>query len=334
MKSDIMTVIGLCARRTISSFIFVTISLFISAQQPMKCLAVITDMIGEVVIHKANTNMINAFWGAQLSEGDIIRTSKASGVALLFSDGNLVNLGAESNIEITRSNENQGSSGSKSIKGDPSMIATFSALTMKRENKNEVGILADLRSVNTDLPIELISPCNTFIKLTNPSFTWQADESMDEFIVSLFNNKGLVWSKKVSGNQLEYPEDEKELTYGESYFWHVEGDIMLESYKSLNQEFSILPPGKINDVVTQEENIKDLFSDDLNSGSYHSVLGAYYMNNGLFEEAIKEFTRVSEINPDAALPHEILGRLYTDVGKKDLAISELQKALQLAKKAE
>ena len=34
------------------------------------------------------------------------------------------------------------------------------------------------------------------------------------------------------------------------------------------------------------------------------------------------------------MPHEILGKLYADVGKKDLAIMELQKALQLTKKEE
>lgn len=334
MKTVILTPICPYLRRIISSLLFVTISLLISAQQSAKCLAVITDMIGEVVIHKANTNIIKAVWGAQLSEGDMIKTAKASRVALLFSNGNLINLGANSNIEISSSDETKGQSDSKLIKGDPSMIATFSALTLKRENKNEVGVLADLRTVNTNLPIELISPCNTLIKLTKPSFSWQTNQSMDEFQVRLFNSKGLVWSKKVSGNKLEYPENEEALTYGESYFWHIEGDVMLESYKSLNQEFSILSPEKINDVVAQEEYFKDFFRDDLNSGSYHSVLGAYYMNNGLLEEAIEEFSLVSEINPEAALPHEILGKLYTDVGKKDLAISELQKALQLAKKEE
>jgi len=40
------------------------------------------------------------------------------------------------------------------------------------------------------------------------------------------------------------------------------------------------------------------------------------------------------MNPDAPLPHEILGSLYSDVGNKDKAIEELQKALALAKNKE
>jgi len=40
------------------------------------------------------------------------------------------------------------------------------------------------------------------------------------------------------------------------------------------------------------------------------------------------------MNPDAPLPHEILGSLYSDVGNKDKAIEELQKALLLSKNKE
>ena len=55
------------------------------------------------------------------------------------------------------------------------------------------------------------------------------------------------------------------------------------------------------------------------------------MNQGLLQDAINEFQIVSGINPDAPLPHEILGSLYSDAGNKDKAIEEFQKALKLSK---
>jgi len=61
------------------------------------------------------------------------------------------------------------------------------------------------------------------------------------------------------------------------------------------------------------------------------VLGAFYINQGLLQDAINEFQIIAEVNVDAPLPHEILGSLYSDVGNKDKAIEELQKALSLAK---
>jgi tetratricopeptide (TPR) repeat protein len=55
------------------------------------------------------------------------------------------------------------------------------------------------------------------------------------------------------------------------------------------------------------------------------------MNQGLLQDAVSEFIIISRINPDAPLPHEILGTLYSDAGNKDKAIEELQKALALSK---
>lgn len=317
------------------SFIFfVALSFLTYAQESTNCLAVITDMSGEVIIQKAQTKERKAVWGTQLYERDVIKTSKGSRATLLFSNGNLINLGANSSIEISISNKTTAEADTKSEKVSKVMVTNFLTLTNKRKKDKEVGVLAGKRSVNTIQTVELISPCNTLIKTTRPSFSWHTRESIDEFEIKLYNGKGLLWSRKVSDNKLAFPDNEQDLEYGESYFWHVEGDVMLESYKSLNHEFSILSTDRINEVAEQEEDIKDFFKGDLNSSTYHSAIGAYYMDIGLHEEAIEEFLLVSEINQQAALPHEILGKLYTYVGKKDQAISELHKALELAKKEE
>jgi len=74
-----------------------------------------------------------------------------------------------------------------------------------------------------------------------------------------------------------------------------------------------------------------MFKNDPESSSMHSVLGAYYTNKGLLQDAINEFQSIARLNIDSALPHELLGSLYSKVGEKDKAIDELQKALTLAK---
>jgi tetratricopeptide (TPR) repeat protein len=54
----------------------------------------------------------------------------------------------------------------------------------------------------------------------------------------------------------------------------------------------------------------------------------------LLQDAIEHFQAVAEINSDAPLPHEILGSLYSEIGEKDKAIEELQKALALTNNKE
>jgi len=324
------------ARARSTKLIFPITILFLITNFPLsaqsdgnKCLAVITDLKGDVEVRRANNDKLNGDWGLQLYNGDKIKTLRASSVSLIFSNGNLVNLGGNSSIEISGGKESSEEDFERSRNVNRAMIGNFAALTQKREKQKEVGVLAGLRSVGSKPPIELISPCNTSIINNRPSFEWFTEIPVDEFEIKLFDKNGLVWSAKVTGNKIEYPENAKTLDFGETYFWHIEGESLLESYKSLNYEFSILSEEQIDEVKSQETLIKELVKDNINSSNYHSLLGAYYFNTGLLENAIIEFKKVSEKNPDSAIVHEILGQLYTYTGKKDMAIQELNKALKL-----
>jgi len=302
------------------------------AQQQSQCLAVITALNGDVLIKKDNkTEFVKAYWGTQLFQGDQIRTSANSEVTLTLSNSSFIRLGSNSMITIS-GNETIATEKSGNVREISSAaMIDLSALTLKRDSKTESGALAGLRSDNTEKTIELTSPYNTLIKTYRPLFSWTANTSFDNYIVNLYNSKGLVWKKKVSDSMMDYPESEKDLEYGESYFWNVEGEGLIENEKSGNFKFSVLTNEKLKEVATQEALIKGTLKDEQETSSLHSVLGAYYLNQGLLEDAIKEFEIISEMNPEAPLPHEILGSLYSDVGNKDKAIEELQKALALSK---
>jgi len=302
------------------------------AQQPSQCLAVITEINGEALLKKVGkSEFLKASWGNQLFQGDEIKTSDKSEVKLLFSNSNLISLGPNSTIKISgkESSVTQTTGNVKNISS--AMLVDLSAFTLNNDDKNDVGALAGLRSVTIGMTIQLTAPNNTLIKTDRPSFSWITKKSFDNYVVNLYNSKGLVWSKKVSENSLKYPENEKGLEYGESYFWNVEGEYLIDTDKSANHKFSVLSLEKSREVEENENKIRTTFKNDPGSSSLHSVLGGYYINKGLLQDAILEFLTIAKINTDAALPHEILGSLYSEVGDKDKAIDELQKALTLAK---
>jgi len=303
-----------------------------SAQEQPQYIAVITGLKGSVLLKKADKpGFEKTYWGTQLFKGDQIRTESSSEVSITFSDGSIIGLGPGGSISISGEDPSI-TTGSGNIKKVTSaMIADMSALTSRRDAGKDVGALAGLRSVGIEEPIELTSPYNTIIKTNRPTFTWIPRKSYDKYIVNLYSSKGLVWSNKVSENILNFPESEKELEPGETYFWNVEGEDLLDNIKSANYKFSVLSYEKFKEVLDQETLIRQTFDNDTDSTSLHSFLGAYYLNQGLLEDAIREFEIISGMNPDAPLPHEILGSLYSDVGNKDKAIEELQKALALSK---
>jgi len=303
------------------------------SQQEPQYLALITDITGEALVKKAQrAGFEKALWGMQLYEGDKIKTLESSGVSLLFSNNNFITLGPNSTLTISK--------GPTSLKNSPELIrnagtelfADFSNLTLRRTREGEIGALAGLRLGGPELVIELLSPRDTKIKTTRPSFMWSSKKEFDKFKVKLFDSSGLVWARETSVTRLDYPEDETPLAYGKSYFWQVESEGHLESFKSPSVGFNILSEEELQQVASEEKRVQDMFKDDLNSSNYHSLLGAYYGKLGLREEAIAKFEMIAKLHAEAPLPHEILGKLYSDIGLKDKAIAELQKALELSQK--
>jgi hypothetical protein len=306
---------------------------FSVAQQPVPCLAVITEISGEVTVKKADkSEYVNALWGTQLFHGDQIKTSERSGVTLAFSNGDFVSLEQNSAITLSAKGTTADVKSSNVRNISSAMMVNLPSFTLKKNEKRDIGALADLRAVSAEQTIELNYPLNTVIKTNRPVFSWIPKKTFENYIVNLYNSKGLVWSSKISGNVMEYPVNQKELEFGETYFWNVEGENLIDSDKSANRKFSVISLEKSREVEVQEKAYKSTFREEQESSNLHSVLGAYYINQGLLQDAIEEFHIISKMNADAPLPHEILGSLYTEAGNKDKAIEELQKALELTKK--
>jgi hypothetical protein len=304
------------------------------AGQSSKCVAVVTEIKGNVLIKEFNkTEFKKVFWGAQLFQGDQIRTDDNSMVSMLFANSNLIRLEANSSMTLP-DNKTTSSIKTENIPESMSaaMVSGFSTLISRRDSREEKGALAGLRAGITEQAIVPDSPCNTFIRTLTPSFAWSSNKPFDKLTINLYNSKGLVWSSKSSGSIMKYPGNEKPLEFGESYFWNVEGEDLLENVRSGNFKFSVLSNDKVMEVEKQTDLIRKTFNNEPENSSLHSVLGSYFINEGLMEDAINEFQIIAKINKDSPMPHEILGSIYSDIGKKDKAIEELQKALELTGK--
>jgi tetratricopeptide (TPR) repeat protein len=304
-----------------------------NAQQNSRCVAVITGISGDVFLRKVNDKeFARASWGTQLYSGDQVKTSDNSGTTLAFSNNSIVKLAQNSQITVSGEGSKAENTGEIVNNVSTGIMIDLSETISKKEYAKEEGAMAGLRSTGTENPIVLFSPVNTQIKTLRPSFSWSAKGSFSNYIVTLYKSQGSVWTRKITGNSLNFPENEKELENGVSYFWNVEVEAPAESEKSEIKKFSVISLEKSKEVAEQEKMISEAFRNEQENSSLHSLLGAYYIKQGLFQDALKEFQEVCEMNPEAPMPHEILGSLYTRIGNKDKAIEELQKALALSQK--
>lgn len=271
-----------------------------------------------------------AAWGTQLYAGDEVKTSNTGAASILMSNNSLIELGPGSSMTIA-----EGPGGShkkfKTISGvDSENLIDLSGLTMRGTSGGELVALAGLRAAGPEQLLVQLSPRNSKIRSLRPTFSWQSSVQVEKFKLKLFDKNGLLWTKETDETTLEYPQNERPLGHGETYFWQIEGLGLVESYQSASVGFSVLSEKDLAVVENHERNLNELFSDDRTTTSYDFLTGTLYQQQGLVEESIARFEAVAQRYPDAPTVYEVLGKLYSDIGLKDRAIAVLQKALRLS----
>lgn len=295
-------------------------------------LALVTDLQGDVAIIMASGGAsVEARWGTQLFEGDEVKTKSGAAASILFANNNLISLGPNSSITI-QAGPAPALPVSQAIRTiDGPLLADVSGLTMHRTGQGDISALGVLRSGLEMDGVEPLSPRSTKVQTLLPVFKWKASTSMERFEVRLYDETGLIWKAESRDRQLMYPEDAPALKPEKEYLWQVEGEELLETVKSPMVPFTVLSTDVREEVAAREASLQAQFGDDPEGSNLRFMLGSYYVQNGLLSSAIASFEQIAERHPDSALPYEILGKLYTDVGLKDDAINAFQQAIEVGK---
>ncbi|MBM4162137.1 MAG: tetratricopeptide repeat protein [Ignavibacteria bacterium] len=318
---------------SLAFFVFLTITstTLLFTQQTPRCVALMTEVRGDVFVQPAQQRELKkALWGTQLYHGDVIKTSGSGQATLLFSNNNLIEVGPGSTLTISERPATLAKK-SRTLSGLHSEnLVDLSGLTLRTTSAGEIVALAGLRSVTVPKSVEPTSPRNSRVRSVAPTFSWQSGSGVRKYRVRVFDNKGLLWARETERTMLEYPSDEKPLRAGETYFWKVEGLGLVESSSSESFGFSVLSSDELAELESQERAVTEAFRDELTGTTCNFLLGTLYQKYGVLHEAITKFEAVAQNHADAPKAHEVLGKLYNDLGFKDKAISALQKALDLS----
>jgi hypothetical protein len=302
---------------------------YLGAQESPSHQALIVDLTGTVTVQRAEKmKPEKAVWGMQLQGGDQIGTGASSSVSILFVNNTLITLGASSTITIDRKLPAKRGAERSSLDVSSAISSDKPLGSFRESGEGEVALLAGLRSSATD-DIMLVYPRKSKIPKSRPRFEWNATEPFDRYVVSVYNESGIVWSQTTRDQSVLFPPDEPPLAKGQSYFWNVKGERMFEESRSVDMEFAVDDANNVDRVRQTAEDIRALFENDTTSYSYKFIAGSFWEQEGYLHEARAYFEDLEGAYSDAPRIHQILGNLYAKMGLKDLAISEFQKALQV-----
>lgn len=292
--------------------------------------ALLTDVAGPVQVTRAAGGAPQAAtWGMQLNVGDRVVTGQGARASLLYSATNsLVAVGANATHDVS-AGAASGATASRPV--GAGRIAAVSDLTLARAGEGEVSALGGLRAGESRKSIQTLTPRQTRIAAGRPTFAWMSADEFEEFRVRLYDAAGKeVWSGTTAAGKLVYPETAPALAAGTRYLWKVEGEEMLDVVTSEMASFDVLDADSQVEVDAGLQGIAESFAgSSTDDASRDYVLGAFYADHGMLADAVVAFSRIAHRYPEAALVHEILGKLYYDLGLKDEAVGALQRALQV-----
>ncbi|GMQ82532.1 MAG: hypothetical protein BMS9Abin05_1986 [Rhodothermia bacterium] len=293
--------------------------------------AVLTDVQGQVMLARAGSDTFSGTgeFGTPLYTNDRLRTGESASASILYSNGDLLTIGASRSIMI--SNTADGLTGSASrIKVDKRVSSTAASLALHRSGDGEIAALSGLRSSVERATISVVSPSNSAVRSSTPLFSWTASETFSLFRVRVFNSTGIVWEGESTSTNLEYPSDAPVLNAGVDYLWQVFGENMLDVEGSEISRIRVLTQESLDMISEAEENLASS-NIKASSGNYHLLLGSLYAESRLLSDAADEFKALIEEYPGTALPYELLAKIFAEMGRIDLAMDAFRTASANAK---
>jgi hypothetical protein len=293
----------------------------LSAPEPPA--AVLLGCRGDVVIVRSGGEKLKGSFGMALEPGDEVRTGNESVAEIHFDNGQWVQIGENSSTQVhgRKSQVAAATAGEKSFQ----VVQNF----IKLKDSQGTSSIARLRSGEKHPSLRALSPFQTKIRETRPTFRWDSSGKAVEVRLVVYDEKGIHWKKDVPAGVTEcaYPADAPALDPTVSYSWVVETSdpLVFPALRSEAGFFEVLPPETVKEL---DAALADAASQIEPSGSaYHVFCASIYFDHGLMENAIAETSEAIEIDPENPDLHAILARLYAETGRTQEALREYDQLL-------
>ncbi|HEX5131114.1 MAG TPA: hypothetical protein VFX92_01360 [Candidatus Krumholzibacteria bacterium] len=284
--------------------------------------AVLTSCRGPVTVIRAGGKSTSATFGLSLNNGDEVKTGEGAEAEIMFSAGNWVAVGANSNMRI------KGHPGGTTAA--PKEAESFEVVSnfLKLKSSEGTGSISGLRSADKAAALLPIAPVQTKVRGNNPTFQWKIDDPTAELSLTVYNESGVQWQSDISNaTALTYPADAPALQPGVSYSWTLETTDPLVSppLRTTAAFFEIIAPA---DVASLDTELSAIDAKKPGPVTYHLMRASLFFDRGLMADAISETEAAVAADPDNGSLHAIMGRLYAEAGRTTEAMQEMQKSTQ------
>lgn len=307
--------------------------------EPTTYLALVVEMSGEVFIQPKDTSeLVKARWGNYVYQGDFIKTGANSHVSLLFSDGTMIDLSANSQVSIKQHPGGSPNTPTTAQNNQEKVVPQLKRLQIHslpfRKPEKTVAEDGSIRLFpairNTEIDTLLISPRRTTIVTQQPEFQWNSPYADAKYTLTISDTSRVIATYETSQTKFKLPDP---LSWGESYIWTIKMTRRLMPVgRTAATHFSVIQKDKLQEYQELLKKIENLNLQERDSNYYQFIMGYAYLKYNLLENAIEQFQRLARNNPDSPFPHEALCRLFFEQQRIEKAKQEYKIWCHLLKK--
>lgn len=323
-----------------ASFIVLLVLAFVvwwgvAGQRPSTCqrpvgtepmIAVMTNVKPEVKIDRAGAGCLDqGEFGADLFQEDFLLTRPGAGVEISCKDGPRLWLSEKQYAGVIE--ECQGANRVAEVLGPlpESVSKTLGTPTPipTPDPGNRAG-----RSDQANMPL-LLSPRNSVITDTRPTFTWQPVAGASGYRLTLTPGKGSSWSKETTDTSLRYPADAPPLVADGS-------SNIVELALITDTTGTAIDTTRLN-VLTETAQIElaqaegEILALPLDESTQRFFLAQLYRQRKMWSAALEQLIPLAQAqNPPSATLWQQIGDLYMQVELYTLAEQSYSQALTAA----
>jgi hypothetical protein len=303
-----------------------------SAAPPGEPDAILAVVSGSVTVVRGAERIAGTF-GAALRAGDIVETGGSAQAGVIFSSGQIIELGPGSRITIgsipARAKPGKPAAGGDLLAEVPGDFA--GQLNRFAQTSGEAGLsaLPALRGGGEEARIQPLFPRRTLVPSGTLAFQWSALPDAIEYRVMLAGPGPAKGTHRAETASWALPEN-LALEAGEQWTWSVEAVTADGAVRSETCAFEVAPDSVTAAARTLSERLDPLLaSGDANrADAARYLLGSYCRSLGLYGEAIPHLESLVARHPERAELHRELGYLYQAIGRNDRAAEEYRSALK------
>ena len=302
--------------------IFLFFLLFVNGFSQTQLFTVIASIGSSEIKHSVETNWQQISTGKKIFSGDTLKILPQGYLGLAHSTLNTVELNKEgiysadtlaAQIDLT----------SKTV--TKKLVAfIIDEMAEKKKSTGEMRTLGAVVRLSRE-KIDVNLPSDVFLFDTTFTFSWYPNSNSEEYIFQLLNpSLKTIYMKETSDTVLNLDLQELNLQEMETYKWLV---FDKENNRSASDtiNFNLISKAQKSSI----EN--DLYSLSLENNDDqevldHLILAAYFKENKLYLEAIKEYKKIVKIQPDVDEFWEEYLQFLVDVGLKREALSEWERS--------